>query len=99
MRTCKWTWTAIAVPLLAISMVAEGQCVSALQSVSVPGVVPNHFAAALAWSGDRLAVSKNGTDGASSLWISLYDENLAPKSDDLLVASSTLSGAIALVWN
>lgn len=90
---------AMAALVLYAASAAFAECVSGTRGVSVRGVFPNRAAGAVAWNGNLLAVAKTDVQLNNRVYVALYDESLNQLTDDLLVADSSRTGAVSVLWN
>lgn len=93
-------WVVWVVSSVLLTASAGAQCVSTAVPVSQPLVFPNHEAGPLAWTGTTFGVAKQDAGSfTNAIDFGVYDANLNQLGSDIVIASSTLAGARATVWN
>src|SRR5437868_11353303 len=94
------TWVVAVVCSILLAAPAGAQCVSTAIPVSQPVVFPNHGAGPLAWTGSKYGLAKQDASRFSNaIYFSIYDAGLNQNGSDVPIASSSLAGPHALVWN
>jgi hypothetical protein len=88
----------LAIMLVTAAAVQAADCVSKTQLIATRGFHPNRVAGPVAWNGSVLAVGTTQTGTAKAVYLRLYNDQLDPVSEDILIADASFNGPISILW-